>query len=402
MDSPRESQGIAGHSSRVALLTYAVTPHRQGQYIALSRLVSSLQILVSTVREPHRRWPVECSGLNVQQQRCWTFAQKWKHPVGFADQVYVHLPYDTIFRLRSIRPDVVLSVELGFRSLQAWLYKLMRPSCRLILWTGMSEHTEKQRGLARELLRKVLIRAADAHLVNGESGARYLKRFGVSEGIMFPAPYSVDMEPLWQVSLNRTDADRYRLLYIGQLIERKGLVPFLQSLCQWCRSHQNRSVEFDVYGYGPLESTLRSLPTPENLNVTFRPAVEYEDLPRVYASGGIFVLPTFADEWGAVVNEALAAGLPVLGSIYSQAVEELVEDGKHGWRFRPNSPASIEETLTRVFQTSPSEVDLMRTRCRERSYDVTPERIAERVADAIEFVTNGQQRPTFASSLPTH
>ena len=44
-------------------------------------------------------------------------------------------------------------------------------------------------------------------------------------------------------------------------------------------------------------------------------------------ASGIFVLPTLADEWGLVVNEAMASGLPVLGSVYSQAAHELCGDG---------------------------------------------------------------------------
>ena len=57
-------------------------------------------------------------------------------------------------------------------------------------------------------------------------------------------------------------------------------------------------------------------------------------MAEVYAKASLFAFPTLADEWGVVVNEAMAAGLPVLGSIYSQAVEELVEDGVSGWVFR--------------------------------------------------------------------
>ena len=61
----------------------------------------------------------------------------------------------------------------------------------------------------------------------------------------------------------------------------------------------------------------------------------HERMAEVYAKASLFAFPTLADEWGVVVNEAMAAGLPVLGSIYSQAVEELVEDGVSGWVFRP-------------------------------------------------------------------
>jgi hypothetical protein len=114
--------------------------------------------------------------------------------------------------------------------------------------------------------------------------------------------------------------------------------------------------------------------------------VPYKDLPRVYQECGVFVFPTLADEWGLVVNEAMASGLPVLGSIYSQAVEELVEDGVNGWVFRPDRSEELYRALERVFSTPAAALDQMRVRARERAEKLTPGWAADLVCQVIEHV----------------
>ena len=60
------------------------------------------------------------------------------------------------------------------------------------------------------------------------------------------------------------------------------------------------------------------------------------------------LFPTLSDTWGLVVNEAMAMGLPVLGSVKSQAVTELIEDGVSGWWFDPTSPQDLERAVDRA------------------------------------------------------
>ena len=109
------------------------------------------------------------------------------------------------------------------------------------------------------------------------------------------------------------------------------------------------------------------------------------DTGQVVASG-ILAFPTLADEWGMVVNEALAAGLPVLGSEYSQAAAELCDEDETGWLFRPDSPGDAERALDRAFDTSVERLNEMRAAARARVAPITPERSAERMIEAIELV----------------
>ena len=106
-------------------------------------------------------------------------------------------------------------------------------------------------------------------------------------------------------------------------------------------------------------------------------------MPGVYAEADILVFPTLCDEWGLVANEAMAAGLPVLGSLFSQAVEELVEDGRHGWTYRPDRDAECRDAIDRALSTSNDELAAMGRTCRERIADFSFDRVADRMVAAI-------------------
>src|SRR2546423_6196921 len=117
----------------------------------------------------------------------------------------------------------------------------------------------------------------------------------------------------------------------------------------------------------------------------FLRSVAYEKLPDVYALAGILVFPTLADEWGVVVNEALAAGLPVLGSRYSQAVEELVMDGVTGWTFRPDRGTEMYAALERAMSAPDAQLEEMRRMGRKRIQVLRPEFGAECFLRAARF-----------------
>jgi glycosyltransferase involved in cell wall biosynthesis len=108
-------------------------------------------------------------------------------------------------------------------------------------------------------------------------------------------------------------------------------------------------------------------------------------MPEIYADAGVLAFPTLADEWGLVVNEAMAAGVPVLGSRYSQAVEELVDDGRTGWTFHPDRHDECVAAIDRALTAPEEDLAVMRHACRERIAAFSYEAVAERMVGAIAF-----------------
>jgi hypothetical protein len=251
------------------------------------------------------------------------------------------------------------------------------------VWAEVSESTERGRGILRRITRLLLCRHADAFLAVGASGVRYLRSLGADPAKIFPLLYTTAVERFSANEVERRPERAHQLLYTGQLIERKGLLPFIGTLSKWAAAHPARHVEFVIVGDGPLRARLENFGAPDNLELHFRGNLRYEELPRVYSEAGLFVLPTLADTWGVVVNEALAAGLPVLGSARAQAVEELIEDGKNGWIFEPGRRDECYLAIDRAMNASGEQLDTMRAHARSTALALTPDDAARFIDDAI-------------------
>lgn len=351
---------MTGRPVRIAILTNFIPPYRVPLFRALRALGNDIAILVSTPMEAGRPWPADWADLPVTLQRTFTLRRRHRHGVLFAEKVETHLPLDTVCRLWRYRPDVVVSGELGVRTMGAALYRLLRPGARLVIWATLSERTEKARiSRLRLALRKWLLSRADAVVVNGAGGRRYIEALGFPPSRIREMPYSVD-HGHFSGSATRSTDTAHRLLAVGQLAPRKGLHPWLSTVSAWARAHADRRLEIWIAGDGTERATIAAADYPPNMTVRLLGAVSYDALPNIYRQCGILAFPTLADEWGVVVNEAMATGLPVLGSIHSQAVEEMVREGETGWLFDAESADDSYAALDRAMTTTAVTLDRMR------------------------------------------
>jgi glycosyltransferase involved in cell wall biosynthesis len=137
----------------------------------------------------------------------------------------------------------------------------------------------------------------------------------------------------------------YLLLYIGQLIKRKGIIQVLKAL-NYLRDPE---IGLIIVGSGPQEKELKKFCKENNLNnIFFKGFQQQEMLPKYYALADIFILPSFEEVWGLVVNEALASGLYVLSSKYAGASYDLIKEGWNGEIFNPNDVTEIVELIKRI------------------------------------------------------
>lgn len=378
------SRGAGSCHLRVALLTNIIPPFRKPLFQELSRRCKQFRVFISTPMESNRQWQVNWEGLDVIVQRTVTLIRRIGHNSSSDERQFVHFPVDTVPALMRFGADAVISSELGFRTSGALIYRLMNRKTRLLTWVCVSESTEAQRGMIRHKFRKFLLAGIDGFLVNGESGARYLRKMGVSGSKIFLAPYPTDVNRFANSEVTRDPASMYRMLYVGQFVERKGLLPFCRVLARWATANPSSRIELVLVGSGPLEAAILSAPLPANVSMSIRAFVPYDEIGAVYRNAGIFVFPSLADEWGTVVSEAMACGLPVLGSVASQAVEELVEEGANGWLFDPAEEDQVLEAIDRCVHTSAADLNKMRSAAKESALRLSPEAVADQVMDALE------------------
>jgi glycosyltransferase involved in cell wall biosynthesis len=81
-----------------------------------------------------------------------------------------------------------------------------------------------------------------------------------------------------------------------------------------------------------------------------------DDLPSFYGLAEAFVLPSESEEWGLVVNEAMACGVPVVVSSKCGCAPDLVRPGVNGFQFNYDNP---EELAMRMIEIG-SQPDLAR------------------------------------------
>lgn len=276
---------------------------------------------------------------------------------------YLHLQWGLWSDLRRFKPDVVLVNELGPRAMLAQAYGRAY-SIPVVPWICVSKHTERNNSPLRETIRRFLLKNAPSICTNLTEAREYLVDvLGVPAKNIFATPYVVDVKKFSaRVAAARNDAIQFRsqlslhgrvFLYVGQMIERKGLKQFFEAVC-----HPSVSLERVVFLLvgGEVDTKLRSLLERHQVQWRNIPFVQPEDIHQYYAVADLFFFPSLEDEWGIVLNEAAAAGLPLLASKYAGASADLVRNEFNGRLFDPFDPESVREAVKRAAEMS--DVDL--------------------------------------------
>ena len=376
---------------RVAFVTHALSPHRLALMECVAASLADFRVFLSEAEDKLHKFPPQRGSLNVTLQRSLNWQHRFRNVHGYSDVSYVHMPFDTYGQLRRYQPDVVISTELGIRSVLAALYRRYHPNVRLVLWATLSERTEATRGWLRRKIRRWLISNVDAVFVNGKGGSAYMHDLGFA-GPMYLVPYAIDDKPFRTETYEPVE-NVFRLLYTGQLIPRKGLPAFCSALNGWCKDHPGATVNFKLVGEGPERNAILATPTAPNFTIEIFNRVDQEVLVGYYKHADVFAFPTLGDEWGVVVNEALIAGRPVLGSIHSQAVAELVVEGSNGWLWDPDHAGSLYDALSRLFSSAPEELRRMSANAKDSVTRVSPVLIGSSILDGLDEISGGISSP---------
>jgi 1,2-diacylglycerol 3-alpha-glucosyltransferase len=129
-----------------------------------------------------------------------------------------------------------------------------------------------------------------------------------------------------------------------------------------------------------LDCIVRSLGLQEHIKMPgFK---QYDELPAYYKEASVFIHASTTEQWGLVVNEAMASGLPVLVSSNCGCTPDLVHDGVNGFSFDPYDPEALAEIMFRM--TAMPDEDLLRMgRASEKIIaDWGPQRFSQGLLDA--------------------
>lgn len=256
------------------------------------------------------------------------------------------------------QPDVV--VPGGWSHVEALaMIRWARANRRHVVMMSESSAHDHARSALREAIKARLVRLADAALVGGAPQRRYAMQLGLPAQRIFLGYNAVDNAFFANAGAqaratpglrDKLALPQHYFLASGRFVPKKNLVRLIEAYAAYRQDVSADAWDLVLVGDGPLRGELEALVASLGLTacVHFRGFLQYDELPQMLALAGAFVHVSLSEQWGLVVNEALAAGLPVIVSRQCGCAEDLVEDGVNGWTVDALSATDIAARLADV------------------------------------------------------
>jgi glycosyltransferase involved in cell wall biosynthesis len=172
-------------------------------------------------------------------------------------------------------------------------------------------------------------------------------------------------------------------LCVSRFVAKKNLHAMLKAFASYL---SNGGIPRDLVlaGDGILKESL--LHTAQQLGVSdlvhFLGFAGYAELPSIYGLADALVLPSLSEQWGLVVNEAMAAGIPVLVSSKCGCAKDLVKPGLNGYLFEPTSVEGLTDALL-ALPTTEGDLSAMGRAAEATVKEWSPQRFAAGLCKAI-------------------
>ncbi|KAA5538902.1 glycosyltransferase [Roseiconus nitratireducens] len=218
-----------------------------------------------------------------------------------------------------------------------------------------------RKAIVWQLSRRQLLASADCVHVTSRSEYQDVRNRGVRVPVAL-LPNGIDI-PQWNPDWQSKQSNKKKtLLYFGRIHPIKGLVNLIEAWSRLQARHPDWRLRICGVDDGGHRSELESLVESRDIkNVVFEGPVFGDDRFRVYTDSDLYVLPSFSENFGNTVGEALICGCPAIATTRTPW-SELAEVGC-GWTCRPDVDG-LSEVLSEAFGCSPEKLAEMGKRGR--------------------------------------
>jgi glycosyltransferase involved in cell wall biosynthesis len=295
-------------------------------------------------------------------------------------------------RLEKLKPDVVFLPGWYFSVALTGL-RWCRRSRAVPIVMSESQENDAHRVWWRELYKRWRIGSYKAALVGGKPHKQYLVKLGMSPDAIFYG-YDVvgnDFFHPSKISSKPNPLSKPYILAISRFIPKKNLLLVISAYAAY-RQLNSQPWDLVLCGDGELHPQIKQQIMDLEIEqfVHLPGFLHQHQLLPYFAHASCFVHASIQEQWGLVVNEAMAAGLPVLVSNRCGCAEDLVIEGVNGFSFDPNDVEALTHLMVKL---SSGELDLeaMGQASLRHIQAFSPDYFAQGLVQAVEYALAHRQ-----------
>jgi len=247
---------------------------------------------------------------------------------------------------RSVRPNVLHGHWIIPTGLVALLTgKLFR---RPVVLTAHGGDAFALKSGLLSRLKKFIVRHVSAWTANTKATANAILPDASKNGCVV-VPMGVDTDVFNSISSgNQRTNDMRRVLFVGRLVEEKGVIHLLRAISLLPEGAKSR-IQVDIVGEGTEKSVLIDEANKLGINslVNFIGRVPNDELPVFFQRADVFVGPSLFEGQGIVFLEAMACGLPVIASDVG-GISEIIQSGENGVLVPPGDANKLSIALNEL------------------------------------------------------
>jgi glycosyltransferase involved in cell wall biosynthesis len=305
-----------------------------------------------------------------------------------------HLNQGFLRLLMKENPDVIVSLGYTYiESIIGLIYAQLK-NRMYVLWSGSTLNSTMSKSLIINRIKRIIIKNCDSFLSYGSDAADYLIHHGANKDKIIISCNTIELEKFYlkskEFSVNRElvkiqyNLPKLNILFCGQLIPRKNLITLINAF----KLLNNKDCALIILGDGPKKEEYETYCIKNIIrNVFFRGHQDFEEIVKYYAISDVFVLPSYREVWGLVVNEAMACGLPILCSNRAGVASDLVKNGVNGYTFDPEDVYDLTQKLRQLINDDKKRKEMNKNSIKIiKNY--TPQKYADDLLKAISLAYN--------------
>ncbi len=281
--------------------------------------------------------------------------------IGSADDPHRAAWRTVEFGMREFNPDIILAEEEpdSIAALQVAITRsIFAPHAKLVLYTW--QNVARPLSIPASVVRRHNLRQADGIICANTAAQRLLTSLGFSGPVALAPSIGVDPDAFYPCDKGplTQPAKPLRVGYAGRLLKEKGVEILLEAITQI----PHFLVEAHIIGSGPHAEALRAKVAELGLQsrVTFVPSVPPAIMRSALCELDALVLPSLStpyweEQFGRVIVEAMACGIPVIGSS-SGAIPEVIGDA--GIVVPENSPKALAGAIADLAHSIDTRLEL--------------------------------------------